>query len=104
MAVTPISPKEAREQVLSSVPDEVIESFNILIVKNLRNGRSTVMLEEVANLIASKLNIATATVERRGYLDIEPLFIQAGWIVKFEKPDRGEEYLSFYMFTEKDKC
>jgi hypothetical protein len=54
-AITPIEAAKAR---IDSIPDEVIEIVNEMISAKYRDGRATLIQKEVANAIASRLDIS----------------------------------------------
>lgn len=97
MAVKPISPKEAVASH-ENFPDEVIEAFNELIVKNMRGGSSVVKQKDVVELIAKNMMISQHAVFEHGYLDIEAVFRQAGWVVIYDKPAYNENYEAHFTF------
>lgn len=101
----PITPKEAAAYAfIDSFPEAVVDAFNYLIKKNLRNGEAIVMQDEVADKIAKRLMISRDEVFKRRYLDVESVFREAGWIVYYEKPSFGETHKPFFKFSySKDK-
>ena len=94
----PITPREAVPESLENFPDAVIESFNDLIKQNLRNGQAVIMQRDVADMIASRLMISRNEVYNRNYLDVEPFYRQAGWIVIYDKPAYNESYEAHFTF------
>jgi hypothetical protein len=52
-----ITPKEVAGQKLDSIPDEVIDTFNELIVKGYHDGVSIVYQKKVVKLVCESLNI-----------------------------------------------
>lgn len=96
----PITFDEASAQRMEDIPDAVVEVFNILIKENLRGSMAVVLQRDAV----SRILAAVPTVERgeifdRGWLDVEPLFRQAGWGVVFDKPGYNETYEASFKFT-----
>jgi len=53
----PITPSEITKAKKEAIPDEVFDAFNELIAKHWNGHSATIKQTEVANLIASKLDI-----------------------------------------------
>ncbi|SRR6266581_4402026 len=108
--VKPISPDQIAVEKRKHVPDAVIEVWNKLIAEKFSNGSALIYLEEAVKALE---NIATepgvdspVTVSRchiygSGWLDIEPIYREAGWIVDFDKPGFNETYKATYFFKKK---
>ena len=96
----PLSPKEAEDRRLKSIPEFVIEAFNEVLTKNLSNGFSRVTQDEVMDLIVPKLpnDMTRQSIYDNKWLDVEPLFREAGWKVTFDKPGYNENYNAFWEF------
>lgn len=100
--VKPIKPEQVNsDSKSSSFPDEVIEAFNELIVKNMRNNSSMIYQKDVVNLIASKLSISKQKVYDEEYLDVESLYEKQGWKVYYDKPGYCEDYEPTFTFSKK---
>lgn len=102
----PIKPKEVQSKKTSSIPEEVFEAFNELIVEQWNGSSSNFTLREVADLAVTKLkaNEEYASITRqdlydRKWLDVEPAFRKAGWKVNFDKPGYNENYDSNFTFS-----
>lgn len=89
----PIGPDDVAEAKTRYLPPEVIEVFNTLIAKHYSGSHATVMQEEASRAIAVALDISVAEVFKRKLLDIESVYKQAGWEVKYDKP--GDYEASF---------
>ena len=101
MAVKPIKPTEVVKAKQTVFPDEVIEAFNELIVKDFRNGSAIVKQDEVTALICSKMNIHSQEVCDNHWLDVEDVFRKAGWRVEYDSPAYNESYPATFTFTKK---
>lgn len=95
----PISPKDVVNKKREALPEKVLEAFNELIARNWDDYSSVVLQKEVANLIASKLDITTSEVYSNHYLDVEDIYRKAGWIVEYDKPAYCETYEASFTFT-----
>jgi hypothetical protein len=103
-AVRPITPKEAAEQQLATLPPEVITCWNGLIAKALRNGAATIQQEDALQALSEAMGLKGSQHQRifdNGWLDIEPLFRANGWAVKYDKPTYDESRDAFWVFTQK---
>ncbi len=101
--IKPITPQEAAEKKLNSIPEEIIEIFNELIVKNYNVdiSSSTVKQKEVLPKICSALQLTSHQIFDRKWLDVEELFDRAGWNVKYNKPARDEDFEAYFEFKKK---
>lgn len=103
MKVKPITPNEVLNVRQESIPDAVIEAFNELITENWSSQfRGAVVLQDDAvKRIVKKLKIKREAVFDNGYLDVEPIFENAGWVVEFDKPGYNESYEANFTFSRK---
>ena len=102
MQVTPLTPQEAVEQKLSDVPTKVLQCWNKIIKANLNKTSSSVTsrftLDELAKMISSEMVCSYDTAKSNGWFDLEPLFIQSGWKVKFHKASYADDFDSYFYF------
>jgi hypothetical protein len=116
--IAPLTPVEAEAKALTRIPDFVIEAFNDLIVANLYQGRVVIKQEEAVQAILARMpksdqavkyvgprNEATrdkdkdrATIFVSHWLEVEPVYREAGWKVRFDKPGYNEMHDGFYEF------
>ncbi len=102
MSVNPITPEEAKKNMIQSFPDYVIESVNELIVENSRGSSSiTILREEVIKRIQSKNTISRDDIFNKHLLDFEDVYQEKGWAVAYEQPCLGEDFKAYYKFTPK---
>lgn len=97
----PITPGEITKAKQSALPDEVLDAFNEMIAKNWNGSSATVMQNEVAKLIASKLQIKRQEVFDNHYLDVESVYRKAGWKVEYDQPGYNESYEAYFEFSKK---
>jgi hypothetical protein len=96
--VKAFSPDEARKAKATLIPNEVIEAFNELIALSLENEIARVSQHELLNLIERKFHQNNKPLYHRndiiekGWLNIEPLYEDAGWEVTYDRPGMGESY------------
>ena len=108
MSVKPITPRKAALAYMSTIPDFVIEVVNtVLAEKSDGSGRMiTISQHDITNRIKRYLtdiegadpeDTANMQIDPK-WLDFEPLFRQAGWNVKYDKPGYNETYEAFFEF------
>jgi hypothetical protein len=102
MTMKPISPSEAREKKVTTFPDGVIEAFNEAILEAFDGKRATVLQKDVLARICSKLDVESGYVYARKWLDVEQVFEDAGWSVKYDKPSYGDSNFDAYFVFEKE--
>jgi hypothetical protein len=78
---TPFTPADARQHKQVILPKEVIDSVNELIER-----------------IMSKLSITRSEIIKLGFLEIEPVYEDAGWKVQYHSPSHDESYEPYYVF------
>jgi hypothetical protein len=101
MKGVPLTPVQAKTAQAESIPDFVVDAFNELIVKGMNSEkyiRSSVSQTEVTDLICKSLKENEKV--KLHWLNIETLYERAGWIVKYEKDENGNNR-SFFTFTAK---
>lgn len=97
MNVTPISP----DDISKVVPDEVIESFNLLIQRGWDGTKSKVKQSDAVDEISRRLDISKLDVFDKRYLDVESIYTKAGWEVRYKKPAYNENEFPPYFIFEK---
>lgn len=78
--VKPVTPAEIA--AATEIPDTVIEVFNELIAANYVQGKSVVLRDEVVRQLEDR-GFLKNTIFRKRWLDIEALYIDAGWNVMY---------------------
>jgi hypothetical protein len=101
--IKPITPDEAEIEKLNDIPEGVIEVFNDLIKEGLNSKGNRVVINQndAVQLICENLNVSREEVFKKKWLDIEPLYRNAGWNVEYDKPGYNETYEPNYTFTRK---
>lgn len=97
----PITPDEVVNKKKKLVPDYVIECFNAAIAKNWDGHSSTVFQDAIVSAICLAGDINRRVVFDQHYLDIEPIYADAGWKVEYDKPGYCETYEAKFIFTKK---
>ena len=104
--VKPVSPDEVTKRKAETLPAEVIEAFNELIVQKCANGHGTIKQGDAVALILSKMadrEITRADIFKNGWLDVEKVYRAAGWDVVYDKPGYNESYEPTFEFTRRRK-
>jgi hypothetical protein len=100
--VRPITPAEVAACRIE--PEEVFAGFNAMIVKHW-DGHSASFTQKAVT--AAILKLLPGTTEQQlldnHWLDVEPLYVKAGWRVKFDNPGYNESYEARFVFTSKRK-
>lgn len=104
MSVAPITPKEAQKQHLAKViPEEVYEAVNELLSERYSNSEMIIYQDEVVSKAIEKMQADGTSVPVEDFftyhwLDFEPVYEEAGWIVSFEKPAYNESFKAHWTF------
>jgi hypothetical protein len=102
--VKPITPEEITTTKEDLIPDEVIESFNEMIVAKWNGTESFFRLKEITTVAKRKLNLRKPKKEFDSkWLDVEDIYRRLGWNVVYMSPDWGEDYDAYFTFSKKDK-
>ena len=100
--IKPLSPKEVSEQFNNSIPDEVIQAVNTLLIKEYTNGTAILKQKDIiAEIRLINSDLTAAKIYENGWLDFENVFISNGWEVEYDKPVYFEDYDAFFRFSEK---
>ena len=101
--VRPISPEEALQERLRRIPDSVLSTFNELIMKNATIGGRSALIrqkEVMERLVA--LGMDRREIYANHWLDVEPLYEEVGWKVKYDSPSYGDDdFEPYFQFTKK---
>ena len=96
----PITPAEAQKKRFSNLPAFVIEAWNDMISQNMRGNRSDFLQDDIIERIISGAmsKITRSDVFHRGWLDVEPMYREAGWKVVYDKRTYNETHKSRFSF------
>jgi hypothetical protein len=92
MPVQPMTPSEVRSKKLESIPDEVIAAMNELLCENVKVNaplgvvyvsQSDFVLRIIETYEKNNKAIDRDEIFGNGWLDIEPIFVNAGWEVNY---------------------
>lgn len=105
--VTPISPAEAEKAHRTSIPDVIIDAFNKLIVKNYSpvEKKSVVRQKDVLNMVCGDPDCGRLTkteIFANNWLDVEDIYREQGWYVKYDSPGYNEAYDAYFVFSIKN--
>ena len=97
----PITPQEVAKLQAECLPVFVLQTWNELIARNFKNGRSEVSQNEavVALMDAHPGPLNRAAVFTNNWLEIEEVFRQSGWDVTYDKPGYNETYEAKFIFV-----
>jgi hypothetical protein len=87
------------------MPDFVI-AFNAAILRNLTGGmsepRASFTQDEVIGMMCgSRPDINPEEIFAKGWLNIESIYEQQGWIVNYDKPGYNETYAATFTFVKR---
>lgn len=99
--VKAISPGDVPAQKKATLPDFVLDEWNKLLAEKSSGGGSIHITQD--EIIARLMSYTTSrqAVFANHWLDIEPIYEEAGWTVKYDKPGYNEDYRAFFKFTPK---
>jgi len=100
--IRPITPAEMPKKS-DRIPDEVISAVNTLILKEWDGDEAhifqdDIIRESLINFEGAGIKMTRDDLFDRKYLDIEECFSKVGWAVKYESPERGESFKSYFVF------
>ena len=86
-------------QKANKIPKEIIKIFNDLILEDFTGTHAKVMQEAVIKKIIEVLGAKREEIFANHWLDVEPLFEEAGWEVTYDKPAYCETYEPSWEFS-----
>ena len=107
--VKPLSPDEVLGKKQVSIPDEMLEAVNELIVKKWHGNEATFRQDDLVALYLAKIGENDIQKSRdklyeNHWLDFEDIYRKAGWSVDYDKPAYNESYPATFTFKKKKKC
>lgn len=87
-----LNSRELMSRDFKSIPDAVILAFNTLIVKNWNGLASAFKQSDVIAYIASD-NITEEEAIKNHWLDVEPLYRENGFDVKYVRCPEGNKFV-----------
>lgn len=109
MSVQPITPQEALDLKITTIPDEIIETVNRMLAERMtKNGSVTLMQDDICKqsiaLFAERgCGVTNHDIYAGHWLDFEPFYEKAGWKVVYDKPAYCESYEPNFTFSRQDK-
>jgi|CXWL01.1.fsa_nt_gi hypothetical protein len=102
--IKPISPDDVAGKKAATIPDVVFEAINDLIVKNWAGTRATILQSKIVESILNRDDAITEkSIFEHRWLDIEDIYREAGWDVKYDKPAYNESYSATFIFKKVGK-
>jgi hypothetical protein len=98
----PITPEQAKEKFTKRIPDIIIDAINELIVEHYSpiKRSATVKQDEILDRISD--TYSRRTVFDNNWLDIEDIYREQGWRVRYESPSYGDsDFDAYFEFSEK---
>lgn len=106
MAITLLTPQEAYEKHLNTIPDYVYQAFNQLLIENIKSPTEPIailtsdVVERITQLCTEETPITTNEMCDRRYLSVAKTYEFAGWIVEYKTILTGTEAeVLLYIFT-----
>lgn len=103
--VQPITPDEVVAAKPNVIPDGVFMAFNELITEKFNGRVAIIRQDEVIERILAEskpmgmdVSEARRAIFKRGWLNVEEVYREAGWRVTYDKPDYNETYEATYEF------
>ena len=107
MAIKPVTPDEALKLHQGTIPDEMFEAVNELLIKHATKESSPIVFKlfEVSALFVEKSNGKYTSQQAfdNYWFSFEPSYRDAGWDVERDSPGHGEIYPTFYTFSRAKK-
>ena len=104
--VKPLSPDEVLEKKQESIPDEMLEAVNEMIVKKWNGHEATFRQEDLVALYLSKvgendIQKSRDKIYENHWMDFEDVYRSNGWSVEYDKPAYNESYPATFKFKKK---
>jgi hypothetical protein len=105
----PITPRQAKEAKKTNIPEYVIDAFNKFIVENLDNsGRASFKQKNIVRYIieTASLNgdsLTSGIIYNNKWLDVEAIYAEVGWEVRYESPCIGEDFDAYFEFVDNSR-
>lgn len=85
------------------VHEEIIDTVNQLIKQNFNYvlKESTVKIKDIfSNLKEKNFHYSATEILERGWLDIERLYENAGWYVRYYSPSHNDVFEPYFYFSQ----
>lgn len=99
-AGVPIRPQDVASLKAVVIPSFVIDAFNKEITAQYSYGTARILLKNIKPKIIQQCQAHNVPFDD-AFMDVEPVFENVGWTVKYEKPGYSEFFDSYYIFTQK---
>jgi hypothetical protein len=94
-----IAPEEMVKAWQQALPDEVVETFNEMLMKQF-NGKTASIPEQVLLFELEKKNVSSRTVlEQRWLTQTMELYKERGWKVVYKDYGGSDEYVMCFDFS-----
>lgn len=97
----PITPDEVSAEKCKHLPDFIIKCFNELITLRWNGESAIIPQNEILFKICEVGKVSREFVFNKKYLDIEPIFREAGWDVEYDAYNKTND--AMFIFRKKRK-
>ena len=99
------TPSDARREAHKNIPDFVIRAFNELLAENWNEKEIKLEQYNIVERILAHADgsILRSDIFKKNWLDVEPIYENNGWIVKFVKDPYYDYDHNYFLFTPKSK-
>lgn len=98
----PITPEQAKEKFTKRIPDIIIDAINELIVEHYSPIKRSAIVKQDEILDRISDTYSRRTVFDNNWLDIEDIYREQGWRVRYESPSYGDsDFDAYFEFSEK---
>lgn len=97
--VKPITPEEVVDSKANVIPNAILVATNLLIAENWNGDNSIFKLKTLKEKIQEV--DPELTISNVRWLDIEPIYRKAGWVVEYHSPAMDETYDAYFNFSRK---
>ena len=99
------TPSDARREAHKNIPDFVIKAFNELLAENWNEKEIKLEQYNIVERILAHADgsILRSDIFKKNWLDVEPIYENNGWIVKFVKNPYYDYDHNYFLFTPKSK-
>ena len=101
--ISPITPQDVAQNKLNVIPEYVIQAFNDTITAAWDGNTAIVkQVDVVAAIMATEQVTDRQTIFNKHWLDVEPLYREAGWRVVYDRPAYNETGEATFTFSRAD--
>ena len=99
-SIRPITPAQVVKEKSECIPPIIIDVFNKLITRKFTNGSARVTQDEAIQAITARMDVSRHQLFESGWLNIEEIYREQGWLVQYIRPDYTESFPAYFTFKE----